>query len=473
MQSLILAGEPRTTGDAIGVADKFTGADLGEVARAGAEHFDEALERASAARGECARMTPDERSRALLRAEEALAARRDELARGLVEEGGKPIRAARGEVDRMLATFRISAREALRPAEEPVPLRDGVAGHADGYRAMAKRVPVGVAGFITPFNFPLNLVAHKIAPAIAAGCPFVVKPASTTPRSALAIGEVLREHAGLPEGAFSILPARGADAEVLATDRRVAKLSFTGSDAVGWQLAGAASRAKVTLELGGNAAVIVDETADLDDAAERIVHGAFNQAGQSCISVQRILCVDAVYDDLRGRLVERTRDVVAGDPRDEETVVGPLISADDGERVVRWIGEAVDGGATLLAGGERDGAVVQATLLEGAPRGARVLDDEVFGPVVTLQRVRDFDAALEEANRTRFGLQAGVFTCDRGRMTEAWDRLEVGGVIVGDVPTWRADAMPYGGVKDSGLGREGPRYAIEAMTELRLLVMRD
>lgn len=473
MQPLILAGEARTTRDAIGVVDKYNGAELGEVARAQSEHFDAALDAATAARPALARMTPDERAGALLRVERALAARKDDLAQCLVEEGGKPIQAARGEVERMLATFRISAHEALRPREEAVPLADGASGQADGYRAIAKRVPIGVAGFITPFNFPVNLVAHKVAPAIAAGCPFVVKPASTTPRSALALGEVLLEHAGLPDGAFSILPARGADAEVLATDPRVAKVSFTGSDEVGWRLAGAASRAKVTLELGGNAAVLVDETADLDDAADRIAKGAFGQAGQSCISVQRIVCVEAVYDDLRERLIERTRATVAGDPRDEATVVGPLISVEDGERVLRWVAEAVDAGATLLAGGERDGAVVQATLLEGAPRGARVLDDEVFGPVATLQRVRDFDAALEEANRTRFGLQAGVFTRDRGRAMQAWDRLEVGGVIVGDVPTWRADAMPYGGVKDSGLGREGPRYAIEAMTELRLLVMRD
>jgi acyl-CoA reductase-like NAD-dependent aldehyde dehydrogenase len=318
----------------------------------------------------------------------------------------------------------------------------------------------------------LNLVAHKVAPAIAAGCPFVLKPASAAPLCALAIGEAL-SGAGLPDGAFSILPARGSVAEPIVTDDRVAKLSFTGSDEVGWALKRRAGKKRVTLELGGNAAVIVDETADLDDAAERIVFGAFYQGGQSCISVQRIIVLDEVYDAFRTRLVAATRAVRAGDPRLPETLVGPVITEDDALRVQSWVQSACDAGGRLLVGGERNGSVVEATLLEDVPAGQEILEEEVFGPAAVLIRVMDFEAGLREANRTRFGLQAGVFTRDIHRAHRAWDELEVGGVIIGDVPSWRADAMPYGGVKDSGLGREGPAFAIEEMTERRLFIVRD
>ncbi|MEO1697051.1 MAG: aldehyde dehydrogenase family protein [Planctomycetota bacterium] len=470
MDPFLLAGARETADATIPVLDKHRGTPLAEVARADAGHFDRALRAADGARSAMASLRPDERAGVLEQARSRLGERRDALVELLVAEGGKPVRAARVEVDRTLTTFAVSAREALAAADEPVSLGDA-SGQARGYAARVRRVPIGVAGFITPFNFPLNLVAHKVAPAVAAGCPFVLKPASSTPLSALAIGEALLD-AGLPEGAFSVLPARGPVAEVLGTDDRVRKLSFTGSDAVGWRLAQLAWRKRVTLELGGNAAVVVDGTADLDDAAARITNAAFGQAGQSCISVQRIVATADVADALRERLVERAREVRAGDPRDEETLVGPMINEREAERVLAWVDEAVAGGATVLAGGERDGAVVQATLLEGAAPGSRVLDDEVFGPVATLVRVPDFEAALREVNRSRYGLQAGVFTADRSRAARAFDVLEVGGVVIGDVPTWRAEAMPYGGVKDSGVGREGPRYAIEALTEPRLLVER-
>ncbi|MGD2018759.1 MAG: aldehyde dehydrogenase family protein [Planctomycetota bacterium] len=470
MRPLHLAGAAVDRPQGMDVLDKFSGDLVDRVALATPDDVRGAIAAASEAREAMRRLVGHERARILERAGAGLEARREELTRTLVREAGKPVRFAAGEVDRALETFRISARVALESAGGALALESSPAN--SGYRGTWKRVPVGVCGFITPFNFPLNLVAHKVAPAIAAGCPFVLKPASTTPLSALILAEVLAD-CGLPQGAFSVLPARGADAEAIATDDRVAKLSFTGSDEVGWMLKRRAGKKRVTLELGGNAAVIVDETADLEDAARRIAFGAYYQSGQSCISVQRVIAVDSVYEELRARLVEEVTAVVHGDPSSPDVTVGPLISEEDAVRVAQWVESALEGGAQRLVGGPREGAVHPATLLEGVRAGEPVLDEEVFGPVACLVRVRDFDAALTEANRTRFGLQAGVFTRDIHRAHRAWDELEVGGVIVGDVPSWRADVMPYGGVKDSGLGREGPASAVEEMTEVRLLVVRD
>ncbi|MEC8511858.1 MAG: aldehyde dehydrogenase family protein [Planctomycetota bacterium] len=470
MQPLFLGGFSAAPDDArpIEVVDKVSGSLIATVACASGATIERALDGAAGARSAMAALSPPERAAILDRAADRLEDRRGELAELIVGEAGKPIAAARAEVERCLATFRLSAAEALRLCDEALPIQYG--DQARGRVALRRRFPVGVASFITPFNFPLNLVAHKVAPAIAAGCPFLLKPASLTPLSALAIGEALAG-AGLPAGAFSVLPARGADAEVLATDPRVAKLSFTGSDAVGWRLHALAGRKRCTLELGGNAAVIVDETAHVERAASAIVRGAFGQAGQSCISVQRVIATSAAHAALKSALIGFAREVRAGDPREEGVLVGPMITEREAERVEAWIAEAVEGGARVLVGGGRDGALVEPTLLEGVPAGARILDEEAFGPVAVLAEVPDFEAALREANRTRFGLQAGVFTRDLGRAHRAWDALEVGGVIVGDVPTWRADAMPYGGIKDSGIGREGPIHAIDALCEWRLMVV--
>ena len=470
MRPHFLASKPRSSSDGLTVKDKFTGETIDEVALASPEIIRQGIAAASSCRDAMRRMEGHERAAVLERLGEGMLARRDELSCVLVREAGKPLQFAAGEVDRALETIRISARVAMEASGGLLPLSSSPAN--TGYRGSYMRVPVGVCGFITPFNFPLNLVVHKVAPAIAAGCPFVLKPASSTPLSALILGEILAD-SGLPEGAFSILPARGADAEPLATDDRVAKLSFTGSDEVGWMLRRRAGKKRVTLELGGNAAAIVDETADLADAAQRIAFGGYYQAGQSCISVQRVIVVDEVYEAFRELLVEAVSGVVHGDPSLAAVTVGPLISEADAMRVEEWVGGAIQAGATLLCGGPRERSVVPATLLEGVPAGEPVLDEEVFGPVVCLVRVRNFDAALVEANRTRFGLQAGVFTRDLLRAHRAWDELEVGAVIVGDIPSWRADVMPYGGVKDSGLGREGPASAVEEMTELRLMVIRD
>lgn len=456
-------------GSCLPVRDKFTGEEFASVQAADSSVIDRAIESADRARPAMAALEPTQRAAILERAAGLLESRGSVLVNELVAEGGKPVTYARAELERLLATFRISAQEALRLVEEPVDAAWG--SQTEGMRILRRPVPVGVAGFITPFNFPLNLVAHKVAPAIASGCPFVLKPASATPLSALSIAEALAE-SGLPEGAFSVLPARGGEAEALASDRRVAKFSFTGSDEVGWALHRKAGVKRVTLELGGNAAVIVDETVDPEAAARRIAGAAFGHAGQSCISVQRVIVTEAAYEGLRQRLIEATEATPAGDPRLEATVAGPMISESEAMRVGAWIDEAVAGGARVLAGGAREGAVFQPTLLENVPSGARVLDEEVFGPVAVLVCVADFDAAIRETNRTRFGLQAGVLTTEPARAQDAWERLVVGGVILGDVPTWRADAMPYGGVKDSGIGREGPRYAVESMVEWRLAAFR-
>jgi acyl-CoA reductase-like NAD-dependent aldehyde dehydrogenase len=387
----------------------------------------------------------------------------------LCVKAGKPIRDARGEVSRMLDTFRLAAEESVRLYGEVLPLDHTPRGR--GYTGMWKRVPVGPCACITPFNFPLNLVAHKIAPALAVGCPFVLKPASATPVGALILGEVLAQ-TSLPEGAFSILPCRAQESGPLVEDERLKLLSFTGSPEVGWELKRRAGRKKVVLELGGNAAVIVDRDVDLDDAARRIASGAFCQSGQSCISVQRILVHEDVYAGFRERLVQAARRLKAGRPTDEETDLGPLISQESAIRLEHWIASACRRGASVLCGGTREGAVMQATLLEGVPKDEPLCAEEAFGPVAVLSSFADFDAALQEVNQSRFGLQAGIFTRDLQRGLRGWDRLEVGGVILGDVPSWRSDAMPYGGVKGSGLGREGVRFAMEEMTEIRMLVIR-
>ena len=322
-----------------------------------------------------------------------------------------------------------------------------------------------------PFNFPLNLAAHKIAPALAVGCPFILKPASKTPLGAIIIGEVLAE-TDLPKGAFSILPASRDGADLFTTDERLKLLSFTGSDEVGWALKARAGKKKVVMELGGNAAVIIDRDADLKDALPRVIKGAFYQSGQSCISVQRILIHEDVYDEFRDMLVEEAKALVAGDPKDKDTFIGPMIDVGEAERVEAWTKEALDHGAKLLCGGTREGRMIPATLLENVDRDAKVVNEEVFGPLAVLMKFSTFDEAIEETNRSEFGLQAGIFTRDLFKMFDAWDRLDYGGICINEIPSYRVDNMPYGGVKNSGLGREGVRFAMEDMTEIRNLVIR-
>ena len=464
-----LANRPVQPNEDLEVTDKYTGEVATRVALADAAAIDAGIAAAVMADEPMRRMPAYERQAVLDHCVRQFTARAEELALALCVEAGKPIRDSRGEVSRLIDTFRIASEESVRIGGEVMNLE--ISPRARGYRGMYRRVPIGPCSFISPFNFPLNLAAHKVAPALAVGCPFVLKPASRTPIGALIIGEVLAE-TGLPEGAFSILPCHRDGADLFTTDDRLKLLSFTGSPAVGWKLKAMAGKKKVVLELGGNAACIVDQDADLKDAVARLVFGAFYQSGQSCIGVQRIIVHEAIYEDLKDQLVAATGKLVAGDPKDESTFIGPMISEKEAERLESWVHSAVDSGGTLLCGGARQGAMLEATLLEDVPKDQLVCTEEAFGPVAVLSRFTNFEQALREVNESAFGLQAGVFTRDLYKAYQAWDELDVGGVIIGDVPSWRVDHMPYGGVKDSGLGREGIRFAIDDMTEIRNLVIR-
>jgi acyl-CoA reductase-like NAD-dependent aldehyde dehydrogenase len=451
------------------VTDKFTGKVVTRVALADAKAIDRAIDAAVKAAEPMRQMRPYERQAVLNHCVKRFQERSEELAELLCLEAGKPIKDSRGEVSRLIDTFRVAAEESVRITGEVLNLE--ISARAKGYRGMVQLVPIGPCSFISPFNFPLNLAAHKIAPALAVGCPFVLKPASRTPLGAIIIGEVMAE-TDLPAGAFSILPCHREGADLFTTDDRLKLLSFTGSPEVGWDLKARAGKKKVVLELGGNAACIVDADADLTDAVDRLIIGAFYQSGQSCIGVQRILVHESVYDELKTRLVDKTKKLISGDPKKEDTFIGPMIDEKEAKRLENWINSAVAAGGKLLCGGKRNGSILDATLLEDVPKDQTICTNEAFGPVAVLSKFTDFNAALDEVNDSTFGLQAGIFTRDIYKMQRAWDRLEVGGVIIGDVPSWRVDNMPYGGVKDSGLGREGIRYAMKDMSEERLLVIR-
>jgi acyl-CoA reductase-like NAD-dependent aldehyde dehydrogenase len=400
----------------------------------------------------------------------ALIEQKERFAQLIVAEAGKPVRLARFEVDRAVLTFKTAAEVLSQLGGESIPL-DLMEGNEGRWR-LVQRFPVGPVLAITPFNFPLNLVAHKVAPALASGCPVILKPASQTPFTALALGEVILK-AGWPGEALAVLPLSNADAAWLAEKEDSIKLvSFTGSASVGWELKARSGRKRVLLELGGNAALIVcADWPSLDEAAVRTAHAAFNYAGQSCVSVQRVFVERAVYQTFLWKVVEAAARLSVGDPTVEATEVGPLIRPSDAERVDSWIKEAVKGGAKLVAGGERHGSAMTPTILTSTKPGMKVRDEEVFGPVVDIEPFDDFEEALADANHSKYGLQAGLLTRDAGRILTAYRELEVGALIVGDTPSWRLDTMPFGGVKDSGLGREGIRSAIEEMTEPRMLVI--
>ncbi len=464
-----LANEPHSPNTDLDVVDKFTGEVATRVAMADAQTIDAAIAASVQAAEPMQEMKPYQRQEILNHCVKRFTERFDELSMSLCIEAGKPIKDSRGEVSRLIDTFKIAAEESVRISGEVMNLE--ISPRAAGYSGMWKRVPIGPCSFISPFNFPLNLAAHKVAPALAVGCPFVLKPASRTPIGALIIGEVLAE-TDLPKGAFSILPCHRDGADLFTTDDRLKLLSFTGSPGVGWNLKAKAGKKKVVLELGGNAACVVDADADLKDVVDRLVIGAFYQSGQSCIGVQRIIVHESIYDTLRDQLVEASKKLIAGDPKNEDTFVGPMISEREAERLDSWIQAAVEAGATVLCGGKRDGAMLEATLLENVPKDQKVCTEEAFGPVAVLDRFSDFDDALAQVNDSEFGLQAGLFVKDIYKIQKAWDKLDVGGVVIGDVPSWRVDNMPYGGVKDSGLGREGVRFAMEDMSEIRNLVIR-
>jgi len=464
-----LIGDQRiTAGERIEVRAPFDQALIGVTWNASAAAMERAI--VETVRGAALmREMPAYRRAQILRAiATGIETRKAELSRVLALEAGKPIKTARLEVDRAIFTFNVAAEEATRIAGEvlPLDLMESTAGRF----AITRRFPIGGIAAITPFNFPVNLAAHKAAPAIAAGCSLLLKPAPQTPFTALLLNEIALA-AGLPPGAWNTVPCCNEVAAKMVEDDRLKMLTFTGSGAVGWQLKQRAGKKRVTLELGGNAGVVIHKDADLDYAAERCAFGGFSYAGQSCISVQRILVHREVERAFLEKLIPRVQALKTGDPLEETTDVGPLIRASDAARVDTWLAEARAAGAKIECGGTRKGSVIEPTVLTQTNPQMKVNCQEVFAPVVTVSPYDDFDSALALVNDSPYGLQAGIFTRDAHAIFRAYNKLDVGGVIVGDVPTFRIDHMPYGGTKDSGMGREGLRYAIEEMTEPKLLVM--
>jgi acyl-CoA reductase-like NAD-dependent aldehyde dehydrogenase len=467
-QGFFVDGKWCEEGDPVEIRAPYDGSVIGSVFQGRREHAEAAVAAAVKAFGTTRRLPAFERQRVLRRVSENISGRKQEFARTMAQEAGKPVKAARTEVERAIFTFNVAAEESTRIYGEYLPLdwQEFTAGRW----GMVRRFPLGPIAGITPFNFPLNLVAHKVAPAIAAGCPLVLKPAPQTPFTAMLLAEAVQQ-AGWPDGGLNILPLSNEDAGLLVTDERIKLISFTGSAAVGWQIKKNCGKKKVVLELGGNAGVIVHSDADLSYAADRCVVGGFSYAGQTCISVQRILVERSAWAKFTDLLITGVKKLKTGDPLDDSTDLGPLIRESDAVRASDWIQEAVRGGARLLCGGQRQGPMLEPTILTGTRPDMKVNCQEIFAPVVTVEPYDDFDQALRQINNSPYGLQAGLFTRDAKLIFNAYEELEVGGLVAGDVPAFRIDHMPYGGIKDSGLGREGLRYAIEEMTEPKLLVM--
>lgn len=465
----VIIGSKRYRSDNfIEIKNPYSGEVIARVSEASREVFERALEEASSAERLMAGLPSYRKAEILQKVSDMLLQRRDEFSSTITLENGKPIVESRTEVERAALTFRIASEEAARIKGEFIRLdrnrfsekRWGIVG----------RFPAGVVLGITPFNFPLNLVAHKIAPAIAAGNPVIIKPSSKAPLTAIRLGEILLE-AGVPEGCLSILPCSSKIVEEFVTDRRVKVLSFTGSASVGWRLKKIAFDKKVLLELGGNAGVLIDRDCNLEYAIKRTVTGAFSYSGQICISVQRIYVHRDVYDRFLDGFLEGVASLKMGDPFDETVQIGPMIDEDNAIRIEEWVNEALKNGARLLSGGRRKGNFYEPTVLTNVRPDMRISCEEAFGPVVTLTEIKTFEEGIEAINDSVYGLQAGVFTDNIKNAFYAFENLEVGGVIINDIPTYRIDHMPYGGVKLSGFGREGVRYAIEEMTELRLMVL--
>jgi glyceraldehyde-3-phosphate dehydrogenase (NADP+) len=464
---LFIDGKLRGTGRTAPILSPYDGREVAKVHLGGEKELEDATQAAQRAFKEMSKLSRKQRSDILRRAAEGVAKRRDEIAATMTDEMGKPITYARTEVDRCSTTLTIAAEEAKRWTGEVIPVDTDT--HSAGFYALTVMVPLGPIAAISPFNFPLNLVAHKMAPCLAIGSSMVLKPARQTPLEALTLAEIIHE-AGAPPGAFNVVNCEPAVGEKLATDDRFPFLSFTGSVGVGWRLKQKAWKKRVTLELGGNAACIVHGDADLDYAVQKCIAGGFGQSGQSCISVQRILVHESIANAFERKLLEGVAKLKVGDPKDPATVVGPVIDAGNADRILSWIAEAKSGGARVLAGGTKEGNVVQPTVIADAANALKVSCQEVFGPVVTIAKYRDFADALRTADDSAYGLQAGVFTHDLRLIRQAVQGLHVGGLVVNDVPTIRVDNMPYGGVRDSGIGREGPRFAMMEMSEPRLVL---
>jgi acyl-CoA reductase-like NAD-dependent aldehyde dehydrogenase len=466
-KKLLIGGDWIETGDWLDVRSPYSGDVVGRVAKAGTAEARRAVDAAEAAMREP--LPAHKRAEILVRVAGALGRRHEDAAQTISAEAGKPLKAARVEASRAMSTFTFAAVEARTLAGEMVPMDASQAGA--GKLAFTLQRPIGIVGAISPFNFPLNLVAHKIAPALAAGCAVVLKPASQTPFSALLLAELMTE-SGLPPGWLNVLVGPASEiGDVLVEDERVRAITFTGSGDVGWKLAERAPRKRVKLELGNATPVIVEPDADLEDVATRLAANAFSFAGQSCISVQRIYVHRDAYDDLLGHFVPKVEALVVGDPADETTDVGPLIDGDARDRVLAWISEARAAGADILTGGDLDGELLRPTVIADAAPDLKVSCEEVFGPVCTVTRYETLDEAVALANGTRYGLQAGIFTRDLKTALATAQRLDFGGVTVNEAPTFRADQMPYGGVKDSGNTREGPAYAVRELTEEHLVVV--
>jgi acyl-CoA reductase-like NAD-dependent aldehyde dehydrogenase len=465
---IYLAGKWVESEDILEVLNPATGELAGRTYNASEAQYEQAVQAAVTAFEETRRLPASERSRILRDISAGIRARREEIGRLMATESGKPIRDALAEVDRGVLTFRIASEEAERIGGELIPLDLNAASR--GRTGITRRFPLGPVAGISPFNFPLNLAAHKVAPAIAAGCSIVLKPPSKDPLTMLTVGEIIRE-AGLPEGAVSILPMTREMGDRLVEDDRFRLLTFTGSPSVGWRMKARAGHKKVVLELGGNAGAIVDSSANVDWALQRLLVGAFSYAGQVCISVQRLYVHEDLWESFLPRFVDGARALRVGDPLDPETQVGPMVDEANARRAERWVREAEAVGAKVLCGGSANGGFFPPTILTDAPLDAQVCSNEAFAPIVVAFPFSRFEDAVASINDSAYGLQAGVFTNDLSHTWYAFNELEVGGVMINDVPTYRVDNMPYGGVKDSGLGREGLRWSIEDMTELRLMVM--
>ena len=466
----LVAGKFKTSDETFEVKSPFDAAVVATVSKPTKADIEAATAAADEVFEETRKLPVHVRSEALSHISKRLAERTDEVAESIAREGGKPLKWAKVEAARAVSTFQWAA-EVLRADDGEIMRLD--TEPALGTRlGLIRRFPLGPVLAITPFNFPVNLVAHKVAPALAVGAPIVVKPATATPLGALLLGELFAE-TNLPPKMMSVLPISGSEAGGLVTDDRYAKISFTGSSEVGWNMRSEAPKKAITLELGGNAGVIIHSDADLERAAQRVAFGGYYQAGQSCISVQRVLVHSDVADNFNELLVREVSKLKNGDPLDPETDVGPVIDHDSLERISQWVDEAVQAGAEILVGGKREDPFYAPTVLANTESSMKVRCEEIFGPVVTVSTYDDFEAAVKEVNNSKYGLQAGVFTNDVNRLMTAWRDLEVGGVIANDVASFRADQMPYGGSKDSGAGREGLRYAMGEMTEPRIMVLSE
>lgn len=467
-KQILIGGKWIGSEGSITVKNPYNGEIISEVGAASSDQLKQALDYADKAFQITRKMSSYERAEILYKAVDGLEKRKEEIARTIALESGKPIKDARVEAGRSVSTFTIAAEEAKRFGGEMMPLDTSPV--TKGRWGFTRRFPIGPVLAISPFNFPLNLIAHKAAPAMAVGNPMIIKPSSSTPLTALILGEVILE-AGWPEGAVSVVPCRGSAIEVLLQEERLKKLSFTGSPEVGWRLKSLCGKMKITLELGGNAAVIIDDEEKLDYAVSRCAIGAFSFAGQICISIQRIIIRDDLYERFVTAFVEKAKGLKMGDPLDNDTELGPMIDNGSVEMAKVSIEKAVEAGAKLILGGEIKGNMFPPHVLENVPRNQPAYCEEIFAPAVMLSRFTDFEEALAEVNDSEFGLQAGVFTGDLRKAWQAFETIEAGGVMIGDIPTFRIDQMPYGGVKNSGFGREGIIYAMEEMSELRLMTI--